>query len=262
MEKLRKKREKKFRRKKNPEEEQEESSDAEPKKKDTIWKIVLPNVNRKNATSSERRVVDKVESLIDKNPRVMKSLSQLHSLENGNVRYSKSEKEKFTIKKNRISAQLSRDRRSAIVQSLMELCVQNVSKRDEIETDLDEAKEILQKTLCNDCKGNLKMAGSSPRKDNRKRKGASSNLSVKGKGNAIILSILAASVALVSLYSGSGQKDQVPAVVLNSPLNQHVDSQKQYGRNLMSSVNLDNLNTAIQVYSGAENYENQSADQI
>ena len=50
---------------------------------------------------------------------------------------------------------MSRDRRSAIVQSLMDLCVENVRRREELERELDEAKHILKRTLCEDCKEGL-----------------------------------------------------------------------------------------------------------
>ncbi len=40
------------------------------KKKDTIWKIIMPGKDRKLATDYECQVVEEVESLIDNQPLV------------------------------------------------------------------------------------------------------------------------------------------------------------------------------------------------
>ena len=50
----------------------------------------------------------------------------------------------------------------------MELCVENEEKKEVIESDLDEAKAILQKALCEGCKDNLRMNKGGSRKDSTK----------------------------------------------------------------------------------------------
>lgn len=168
--------------------------ESQNKKKDTVWKIIMPGKDRKYATTTEERVVQEIEDLVDRQPLVQKSLKQLQELDDAlaSSKPSSAEKAAYTSKKNRISAQLSRDRRSAIVQSLMDLCVDNIERRENLEFELDEAKDVLKKTLCEECKTNLK-AGTQKRK---------SGVTVRGKGkNAFLLSLLAVSVAMVAVVA-------------------------------------------------------------
>ena len=154
--------------------------------------------------------------MIEKTPQVKKTLQALSELDESNLENSnRGGKEKYTVKKNRISAQLSRDRRSAIVQSLMELCVQNIEKRKHMEQELEEAKDILKRTLCDGCKGNLKQRVKLPQNRSKQQK-KHSGISIRGKGgNAFIMSILALSVALVSVYSPDSSS-KAPIIVPTS----------------------------------------------
>ena len=94
----------------------EDTKESEVKKKDTIWKIIMPDKRREHATDSERRLVEEVEAMIEQRPQVQKTLRALQELDEKTTEDStKDAKERYTVKKNRISAQLSRDRRSAIV---------------------------------------------------------------------------------------------------------------------------------------------------
>jgi hypothetical protein len=72
--KLRRKRAKKEAEKIKESSEEESSPVEANKKKDTIWKIIMPGKERMNATNYELQVVEEIESLIDKQPLVQKSL--------------------------------------------------------------------------------------------------------------------------------------------------------------------------------------------
>ena len=43
----------------------EDTKESEIKKKDTIWKIIMPDKRREHATDSERRLVEEVEAMIE-----------------------------------------------------------------------------------------------------------------------------------------------------------------------------------------------------
>ncbi len=91
----------------------------------------------------------------------------------------------------------------------MDLCVQNLESKQKLESELEEARKILRKTLCDTCKTNLK-------NKKIKEKKTSSGITVKGKGNAFILSLLAVSVALVGFYGTStGNQFNEPALIQN-----------------------------------------------
>lgn len=231
-------------------EEEDSPIEALNKKKDTVWKIIMPGKNRKYATFTEQKVVREIESLIDKQPLVQKSLTQLKEIDEAiqNSSPNQSKKNEYTSKKNRISAQLSRDRRSAIVQSLMELCVSSMEQKEELEGELEGARDILKKSLCTDCKDALKTGTK-----NTKKKSQSSGITVKGKGNAFIMSLLAVSVAMVAVYAPGqvGPSNQATSLI-TGPAPQTLDlpdlsSTRMHGRNLMSTIQED-LDTALQVY--------------
>ena len=80
------------------------------------------------------------------------------------------------------------------MQSLMQLCVTNMQQKEELEEELEGAKEILKKTLCSDCKDSLKTGTKCQKKK-------SAGITVRGKGNAFIMSLLAVRVALVAVYA-------------------------------------------------------------
>jgi hypothetical protein len=62
-------------------------------------------------------------------------------------------KDDFTKQKNRISAQLSRVRRNAIMQSLIQVCIFNIKAKMEQDEDIEEVKQVLKEHLCRECKG-------------------------------------------------------------------------------------------------------------
>ena len=194
----------------------------------------MPDKSRNHATEQEQRVVEEVEQMIERRPNVLKTLQALNDLETNNTRENR---DKYTVQKNRISAQLSRDRRSAIVQSLMELCVTNFEKRDALERDLEDAKDILQKTLCGTCKDGLRKRCSKPKK-------SGSGITVKGKGNAFILSILALSVAMVTVYNPNDTTNGV--LVPQNDMDFELEAQS-VRRNLDTGFNMDNAK-ALQIY--------------
>ena len=88
--------------------------EASNKKKDTVWKIIMPGKDRRHATYTEQKVVREIENLIDKHPQVQRNLTQLKEIDEAiqMEKPSHEVKEQYTQRKNRISAQLSRDRRS------------------------------------------------------------------------------------------------------------------------------------------------------
>ena len=58
---------------------------------------MLPNISRKDASEAERKIVEKIEAVVEKDPIVMKSLESLQKLEDSAAECPKSGKEKFTI---------------------------------------------------------------------------------------------------------------------------------------------------------------------
>ena len=120
----------------------------------------------------------------------------------------------------------------------MELCVDNMERREFLEKELEEAKEILQKTLCGDCKSNLKKRVQRPKK---------SGITVKGKGNALILSILAVSVAMVTLGGQTEIGQQTALMVPQPDVDMDLEGIQATRRNLEASYSLDNTK-ALQVY--------------
>ena len=158
----------------------------------------MPGQKWDEASAIQREVADQIESMIDNTPECQKSIRQLCELEApGAIEKLGGSKTEYTNKKNRISAQLSRDWRSQIIQTLMDLCVQNIERRRELEDQLEGAKDVLKETICDDCKTNLKNQVTQKTKKETKTGG----ISIRGKGNAFILSLIALSVALVTLYS-------------------------------------------------------------
>lgn len=136
--------------------EDDDDSVNPQKRKGTIWKILFPDKkSEKHGTELERLVCKQVEFQISKNPKVIKSYTELekfeHSEEGKNM-----DRSEFTKKKNRISAQLSRERREAILHSLMNVCIENIKAKKELDSDIEEVKRVLKETLCNECTDRLK----------------------------------------------------------------------------------------------------------
>lgn len=51
------------------------------KKENTIWKILMPNKSRKDATQAELKILDEIEALIERQPNVQKTLTELRNLD-------------------------------------------------------------------------------------------------------------------------------------------------------------------------------------
>ena len=129
---------------------------APQKRKGTIWKILFPNKSSDGFDNElERLVCTQVEHQISRDPGVIKSFQELKRFEDSKEteQISKSE---YTKKKNRISAQLSRERREAIMHSLINVCIENIKAKKELDGDIEEVKQVLKDTLCQDCCSKLK----------------------------------------------------------------------------------------------------------
>ena len=128
------------------------------KRKGTIWKILFPNKNFDDENCDlERLVCSQVENQISKSPKVIECIRQLEIFEESEEAKSMTKSE-FTKQKNRISAQLSRERREAIMHSLINVCINNIKAKKELDADIDEVKEVLKDTLCNSWSSTLKGA--------------------------------------------------------------------------------------------------------
>jgi len=143
--------------KKESAEESDESVNPQ-KRKGTIWKILFPDKkSEKHGTELERLVCRQVEYQISKNPKVKKSYNELEKFENSEEGQTMNRSE-FTKKKNRISAQLSRERREAILHSLINVCIENIKAKKELDSDIEEVKRVLKATICQECTSKLKNA--------------------------------------------------------------------------------------------------------
>lgn len=105
---------------------------------------------------------------------------------------------------------------------------------DEIET----AKEMLQQTICQECKSNLK--NQVTREQKIKKESRKGGISIRGKGNAIILSLIALSVALVTIYSPQQQLGD-GLMSMPKPVEPafFVPDESSYRRNLFTTEVLD-----------------------
>jgi len=125
----------------------------------------------------------------------------------------------------------------------MELCVENVEKRSAMEEELEGARDILKKTLCGDCKTNLKSHNCS-KSGSSKKIAKRSGISLKGKGNVFIMSILAVSMALVAI-AGTGTKvDKGESLITTIPSEDTSipATESNHRRNL---VNIEDYETAV-----------------
>ncbi len=117
----------------------------------------------------------------------------------------------------------------------MQLCVQEVEKREALEEELEDAKKILKKTLCEDCKSNLKSGQPTKKK---------SGITIKGNGNKFIMSLLAVSVALVAVYAPGTQNQAMVGPVPNNIVVPEWEA--PVGRRNLGAY--ENLDTAVQLY--------------
>lgn len=137
---------------------EDEDSVSPQKRKGTIWKILFPDKKSEDdACELERLVCSQVETQISKDPKVIKSYKELKLFEESDESQEMTKSE-YTKKKNRISAQLSRERREAILHSLINVCIQNIKAKKELDADIDEVREVLKGTLCDGCSANIKGA--------------------------------------------------------------------------------------------------------
>lgn len=133
-----------------------EDSIAPQKRKGTIWKILFPDKElESDECELERLVCTQVENQIAKDAKVIECYKQLKAFETSAEGLGMSKIE-YTKKKNRISAQLSRERREAIMHSLINVCITNIKAKKDLNADVEEVKHLLKDTLCSDCKLNLK----------------------------------------------------------------------------------------------------------
>lgn len=135
----------------------EENDSVSPqKRKGTIWKILFPDKKSEiEGTELERLVWKQVEYQISKNPNVISWWNELENFENSEEANSM-DKHEFTLIKNRISAQLSRERRQAILHSLINVWLENIKAKQELDSDIDEAKKIIKSTICDGWKTKFK----------------------------------------------------------------------------------------------------------
>lgn len=118
------------------------------KRKGTIWKILFPDKKSEDeACELERLVCKQVEQQISIDPKVIKCYNELTQFEDSQESKEMSRSE-YTKKKNRISAQLSRERREAILHSLIAVCIDNIKAKKELDEDITEVREVLKETLC------------------------------------------------------------------------------------------------------------------
>lgn len=133
-----------------------DDSIAPQKRKGTIWKILFPEKDIEDDESEiERLVCTQVENQIAKDPKVIECYKQLKAFETSAEALGMTKIE-YTKKKNRISAQLSRERREAIMHSLINVCITNIKAKKDLNADVEEVKYLLKDTLCSDCKLSLK----------------------------------------------------------------------------------------------------------
>ena len=109
----------------------------------------------------------------------------------------------------------------------------NIERRETLEFELEDAREVLRKTLCEECKTNLK-SGTQKRK---------SGVTVRGKGkNAFLLSLLAVSVAMVAVVAPP--KSVEMPITGPVPTDIAIPEWESGRRNLRSSVD-HSLDTAL-----------------
>jgi hypothetical protein len=126
------------------------------KRKGTIWKILFPDKDIEDRECDlERLVCSQVENQIAKDLKVIECFKQLKAFESSPEGLNMSKVE-YTKKKNRISAQLSRERREAIMHSLINVCITNIKAKKDLNADVEEVKHLLKDTLCSDCKQSLR----------------------------------------------------------------------------------------------------------
>ena len=151
------------------------------KRKGTIWKILFPQEKTETeGTELQRLVCRQVEDQISKNSKVIQICEQLKNLENSEEGKSML-KDEFTKKKNRISAQLSRERRGAILHSLINVCIENIKAKKQYEADLIEVKQILKDTLCDPCTKNLINIAEESKRPSTINKPVSKNKPIRGR---------------------------------------------------------------------------------
>lgn len=170
-----------------PSDESVESVEPQ-KRKGTIWKILFPNMtfDEKNI-ELEKLVCKQVEHHISKDPNVIKIYQELKSFEESEES-KQMPKGEYVKKKNRISAQLSRERREAILHSLINVCIENIKEKQSLDSDIQEVKQVLKDTLCGNCCSKLKGAQlvENQKPSTTHKKAAGGNLTLNRRGNSAI----------------------------------------------------------------------------
>ena len=158
------------------------------KRKGTIWKILFPDKDIEgDECELERLVCTQVENQIAKDPKVIECYKQLKAFEISSEAMDMTKAE-YTKKKNRISAQLSRERREAIMHSLINVCITNIKAKKDLNADVEEVKHLLKDTLCSDCKLNLRGKQSPATRPSTLNMKAASDLKEKKKNPGITIS--------------------------------------------------------------------------
>ena len=148
-------------------------------------------------------------------------------------------KSEFTKQKNRISAQLSRERREAIMHSLISVCINNIKAKKELDADIEEVKQVLKESLWGSCNSNLrgvqcssekpstlhiKASGDKEMKDINEKKSISAiSVSRPGTWGLLMSFAVIAWVLGVALISPEDSKSQITGGVVpaeNFPLRQ------------------------------------------
>ncbi|CAI2385556.1 unnamed protein product [Moneuplotes crassus] len=162
--------------------EEKKSNKITPqKRKGTIWKILFPNKAYDDKKCElERLVCGQVESQISQNPKVIECYNQLKAFEKSKEAKNMT-KGDFTKQKNRISAQLSRERREAIMHSLINVCINNIKGKKELDADIEEVKAVLKESLCDTCTKNLSGAQCTPKRPSTVNIKASSSMNFNQK---------------------------------------------------------------------------------
>lgn len=195
------------------------------KRKGTIWKILFPDKKSEDeGRELERLVCRQVEQQISTDTKVIKCYNDLTQFEESHESKEMSRSE-YTKKKNRISAQLSRERREAILHSLIAVCIDNIKAKKELDEDIEEVKEVLKETLCDSCCGKLKGAKHSehsqkpstlskntatlPHISNRNKKNSSMTIHRPGAWGLLMSFAVIACVLSVAFLDGNGGNSSI-----------------------------------------------------
>ena len=143
----------------------------------------------------------------------------------------------------------------------MEICVENEMRKNELEDELRDARTILRAALCKPCKDKLSMKVKERQNEApSKKKGA---ISLHGKGNAFIISIVAVSVAMACLYNPSTGQNFVAPKQFESAIQFNVAANQRRGLAATSYDQMvDKFEGLIQVKSDKQQEENSAFEEL